>query len=149
MEKAKTLHDVRDYALTFFGLPYVWGGDGTPSFFGGYDCSGLVQRILGYAGVDPKGDQSADGLYRHFLKNGLANCFGIGALAFFGNPEHIHHVGWCLDKKVMINASGGGSHIKTVEIAKRMNASVKIEPIHFRKDFVACIMPFYHMGLET
>lgn len=145
---ASTMQDMYDYALTFFDLPYIWGGDGLcpDKRQKGYDCSGLVQVLLAYGNQDPKGDQNADSLYRHFLREGLLNTYGLGALAFFGSHEHVTHIGWCLDKRVMINASGGGSQVKTTAAAKRFNASVKIEPIHWRKNFVAVIMPQYWLA---
>ena len=139
---AKSMQDLYEYALSFFGYPYIWGGDGQDRYQNGYDCSGLVQKILGLAGVDPDGDQTAHSLYEHFLNNGT-NTQGLGSLAFFGTKERIIHVGFCLDNKIMINASGGGSHCRTAIDAKRLNASVKIEPIAWRKNLVAVIMPRY------
>jgi len=138
---AKSMNELYDYALTFFRAPYTWGGEGPLS----YDCSGFVQRVLAYGGVDPKGDQSASSLYSHFVKEGTVNMPGMGALAFFGSQDRIHHVGWCIDKKIMINASGGGSHVKSIQIAKQLGAYVAIEPINYRKDLVAIIMPFYQL----
>lgn len=95
--------------------------------------------------MDPPGDQSADALYRFFLEEGRGtlNQGGLGALAFFGKPERISHCGFCLDKKLMLNASGGGRHVTSIEIAAQYNASVKIEPIRRRTDMVAIIMPNY------
>lgn len=141
---AKSLDDLYDYSLSFFGLPYIWGGEGPV----GYDCSGLVQAILRYARIDPPGDQTADALYRIFLKDGIPNYLGLGSIAFFGSTDFIHHVGFCFDTRVMISASGGGSHVRTQEVARRMNASVKIEPIRHRPDFVGCIMPIYQLNLN-
>lgn len=141
--KAQSLKEVYEYALTFFGLPYIFGGDGSPRYFGGYDCSGLVQEILSSADMDPAGDQTADGLYRYFLEHGDLNRNGLGALAFFGTADRISHVGFCIDDKIMINAAGGGSHCKSTYSAKILNASVKIDPITHHNGLFAIIMPHY------
>lgn len=141
---AKSMQGLYDYALTFFGMPYQWGGGSRSSDFG-IDCSGLVQKLLAYAKCDPAGDQTADDLYHYFMGNGIQNAFGIGALAFFGTTSRIHHVGFALDPKIMISASGGGRHVTTRDTAKRLGASVKIEPIRSRMDFVVCLMPNYQL----
>jgi len=137
----KTLSEIYDYALTFYNKPYIWGGEGPE----GYDCSGFVQKLLEKAGLDPEGDQTADTLYKYFLKNGSLNYFGLGSLAFYGSSERIIHVGFCIDTRTMISASGGGRSCTTVQIARAQGASIKFEPIRFRKDFIACIMPPYYL----
>lgn len=143
--RGMTLEQLYDHALQFWGRAYVWGGSGDVRSGGGFDCSGLCQAILELAGMDPPGDQTADGLYRYFRQEGrgVQDNGGLGALAFFGRPTHITHVGFCLDKRLMINASGGGPKTINVAAAKKQNASVKIEPIHRRGDLVQIIMPNY------
>ena len=49
--------------MQFVGTPYVWGGNNVME---GLDCSGYTQVILRAAGLDPKGDQTSQGLYDHF-----------------------------------------------------------------------------------
>lgn len=136
-----TREEFYDYALTYYGLPYIWGGEFSPPHSGG-DCSGLCQKLLAPIGLDPKGDQTAHTLYDHFVKNGDRKA-GFGALAFFGKKERVHHVGFCLDHKVMLNASGGGSHVRTIDTASRLHAQVKIEPIRRRLDLLDILMPRY------
>lgn len=142
---AKSLTEIYDYALTFYNKPYIWGGEGPE----GYDCSGFVQALLQKAGIDPKGDQSAHDLYDYFVKNGALNYFGLGSLAFYGSRERIIHVGFCIDQRIMISASGGGRNVTTSQIARAQGASIKFEPIRFRKDFVACIMPPYYLPMDS
>jgi len=137
----RSMTELYDYAITFYNKPYIWGGEGPD----GYDCSGFVQKLLQAASIDPTGDQSADCLYHFFLKNGLLNYFGLGSLAFYGSRERIIHVGFCIDSKVMISASGGGRNVTTSQIARSQGASIKFEPIKYRKDFIACIMPPYYL----
>jgi Cell wall-associated hydrolases (invasion-associated proteins) len=72
------------------GLPYIWGGSNPLT---GMDCSGYVQEILAAGGVDPKGDQTAQGLFDFFSTNGLIGAKGAGSLAFYGkSPKAITHV---------------------------------------------------------
>ena len=52
------------YSKTFIGKPYRWGGEGVL----GFDCSGFIQEVLSCVGFDPKGDQTAQGLYNYFVK---------------------------------------------------------------------------------
>lgn len=148
---AKSMLEVYDYALSFYGTPYQWGGghDGALLTTYGLDCSGLVRKLLAFANCDPKGDHTSDDYYQWLMGQGFVNAFGLGSLAFFGTTSKIHHIGFCLDAKVMISASGGGSHVNTILVAQRLNAKVLIEPIHLRKDFVCCIMPFYQLPLNN
>jgi cell wall-associated NlpC family hydrolase len=124
-----TLNELYDYALSFHGTLYEWGGDGyTPSGGYGYDCSGFIQKVLQKAGMDPPGDQNAHSLYLHFQKNGIQmSC--KGALAFFGSTTRVSHVGWMIDNRIMISAAGGGSHCTSRSVAERSHAKIKIQPI--------------------
>src|SRR3990172_6729299 len=115
-----------EYAKSFIGLPYRWGGDDPIE---GMDCSGLVQEILASVGMDPPGDQTAQKLYDHFSLHGKIGVYGeelVGALAFFGpDNKHISHVAFCIDQYRMIEAGGGGSQTKTREDAAKQNAFVR------------------------
>lgn len=130
------------YAMQFVGKPYIWGGD-HPSV--GFDCSGLVQEILKSAGLDPIGDQTAQGLYNHFEKHGSINTWGVGSLAFFGKSvKEITHIAFCVDQYRMIEAGGAGSNCKTVNDAIKEKAFVRMRLINSRKDLVAMIKPRYN-----
>lgn len=134
----KTLYD---YALSFLGQPYAWGGDDPVD---GYDCSGLVQEILASVGADPAGDQTAQTLYEHFRRQGRITTPQLGALVFYGeNRNAITHVAFCLDRHRVIEAGGGGSKTKTRADAARQNAFVRIRPYDHRKDVLAVWMPEY------
>lgn len=129
-----------DYALSWLGRPYIWGGDD----FSGMDCSGAVQEWLASVGMDPPGDQTADGLFRHFLgaSTPLASP-APGALAFYGTKGAITHVAMCIDNFRIIEAGGGGSATKTPADAARMNAFVRIRPFDARRDIISLLLPNY------
>lgn len=130
-----------DYAKSFLGVPYIWGG-AHPSH--GLDCSGLVQLILAAAGLDPVGDQTAQALYNHLEKNGTINAWGAGSIAFFGkDATRITHVGFCIDQYRMIEAAGGDSTCVDVASAIKKEAFVKMTMIKRRGDLVAVIKPNY------
>lgn len=128
-----------DYALTLWGKPYIWGGEGPV----GYDCSGFVQALLKAARVHPPTDLTAEGLYLYYKANGLElSSPGRGALVFFGAPR-INHVGWMIDSRILISAAGGNRHCTTVEYAQKINASVKIQPLSHYRSPVGFLLPKY------
>jgi len=132
------------YAKTWLGIPYKWGGD-SPK---GVDCSGYVQLVLQKVGLDPKGDQTAQCLYNHFLQTGKKIVVPReGALLFFGKSlKSITHIAIALSSTEMIEAGGGGSKTRTREDAERDNAWVRIKPITNRRDLLITIMPDYSKG---
>lgn len=132
-----------DYAMSFVGTPYKWGGSNPIS---GLDCSGLVQELLMAVGLDLPGDQNAQAFYYHFGRpgNGTHDLKGLGALAFYGADEgKITHITMMLDEKNCIGANGGGSSTVNLAAADKSDAFVKIRPLNYRKDLVAVIMPSY------
>lgn len=88
----------------FLGAPYTWGGT-TPW---GFDCSGLVFRVLERHGV-------------HVLRNSSEQCFrdpqlvpvrfeelAPGDLVFFGTEEKIDHVGFWTGDGTVLQATTAG-----------------------------------------
>jgi cell wall-associated NlpC family hydrolase len=130
-----------DYAMCFIGKPYIWGGD-DPIL--GFDCSGLVQEILASVGADPRGDQTANGLYRHFRGRRVSQ-ITAGDIAFFGSESRVKHVGFMIDQYRMVEAGGGGSKTLTVHDAQSDNAYIRVRPISNRRDFLAACRPNYLM----
>lgn len=133
--------NVSDYALKFLGRPYVWGGDGSGKFDGGFDCSGLVVeclRAFGYINCD----LTAQGLYRHLSARwnllGLTTYKSLPSdVLFFGkNIYEITHVAIAIGDNLMVEAGGGGFKCKSAETSTGM---VRIRPISSRKDLVAAI----------
>lgn len=133
---------LRDYAMQFVGIPYQWGGDDP---INGFDCSGFVQELLASVGIDPTGDQSAQGLYDYFSKgNARGNVYGCGSLAFYGqSATRITHVAMMIDNYRIIEAGGGGSGTRTHEDAAEQNAYIRVRLLNHRKDLVGLLRPDY------
>jgi gamma-D-glutamyl-L-lysine dipeptidyl-peptidase len=92
--------DLFDLVLQYENTPYLWGGK-TPF---GIDCSGLMQTVHRYFGVNLPRDASQQ------AEHGQEIAFGehaAGDLAFFQNKDgRVHHVGLLLDGRTIIHASG-------------------------------------------
>lgn len=130
-----------DYAKSFLGKPYIWGGE-HPCI--GFDCSGLVQEILKSAGLDPQGDQTAQGLHDYFESSSTHGVYAAGSLAFYGKSvTEITHVAFCIDPYRMIEAGGGDSSCVDTVSAVRKGAFVRMRLITARKDLVAILKPRY------
>jgi len=130
-----------DYAWSFLGKWYLWGGDDPMS---GFDCSGLVMEVLQAVGlVDRGSDMTAAGLWHHFQEQRVEKPYE-GCLVFYRSltREKIVHIELCLDEDFAIGASGGGSWVKTIEDAKKSNAFIKIRRIDSRKGIVGYVDPF-------
>lgn len=125
--------------MQFLKLPYKWGGDDPIK---GFDCSGLVQELYAMIGADPKGDQTAQGLYDYFKDKSREGPRDTGTLVFFGqSTSKITHIGMIIEGMVMIEAGGGGSRTQTIEDASSQNAYVRLRPFNQRSDVVAVLMP--------
>lgn len=130
---------VYDYAMSFIGEPYRWGGDDS---IDGFDCSGLCIEILCAAGVlPPHQDYTAAGLAEYFGADGVEKP-SFGCLVFFGKDRPTH-VAFCLNDTLMLEAGGGGSATLTREDAAAQNAFVRIRPIANRKDILCYKLPLY------
>jgi len=129
-----------DYARSFIGKPYLYGGK-CASY--ALDCSGFLQEVLSFAGVDIPGDQNAQAYYDHFSKTGTISLPIAGALAFYGVPSKIHHINLITSEHSVIGAMGGDATTTTLEKSYQQRAFVKERPMTWMKDIVAIIMPNY------
>ena len=127
------------YLWTLLGAPYDWGGEDPQ----GFDCSGLAQEFLRSVGMDPPGDQGAQGLYRAIKAHQIFETPHSGCLLFYGSDvTNITHVAIAWTDELMIEAGGGGSRTTTPAAAHSVSAFVRLRPIDRRKDLVAVCDPF-------
>lgn len=128
-----------DYAMSFIGLPYRWGGDDPME---GFDCSGFVIELLKSQGLfKDTEDATSQGLYEKY-KSVSPISTNFGTLVFFGKSVHnITHVGFCINAWLMIEAGGGGSNTTTIVKASEQNAYIKLRPIKRRSDIVGYARP--------
>lgn len=129
-------------ALSCLNVPYLWGGSNPLT---GFDCSGFLQWCFRSVGMDPPGDQTAQGYFDHFEKlGGDRTAIQLGTLLFYGKSvTKITHVALALTPYQLIEAGGGDSTTTTLEEAKKRGAMVRISHIGHRSDLVATIRPSY------
>lgn len=133
---------LKQYVMSFLGVPYRWGGDDPMS---GFDCSGLILEILRSQGLWGKDDTTAQGLFMHFVKLGPTAYTRepeFGSILFFGKgPDQITHTAFALSPFQMVEAGGGGSTTVNQKAAEEQNAFIRIRPI--RADLKGAFNPFY------
>ncbi len=137
-----TTNDISNYARSFIGVPYCYGGNNPLT---GFDCSALVVEILKAFGVLYfHEDLSANDLCLRLMKSyGPGTEIKEGSILFFGTGVKISHTGYALSDKLMIEAGGGDSGVLNLQTAAAKNAFVRIRPIAMRKDYVCCVSPKY------
>ena len=94
-----TATDIANFAMSFVGYSYVWGGT-SPST--GFDCSGLMYYVLtqyGYSMKRVANDQLTQGtaVSRDNLQ--------VGDLVFFGYGSYANHVGMYIGNGNFVHAS--------------------------------------------
>ena len=101
---------ITSYALTFLGVPYVWGGT-TPS---GFDCSGLVQYVYSHFGINlgrTTYTQQYDG-----TKISVASA-QAGDLYFWGSYGSAYHVAIALGGGQYVMAPAPGQNVMTGSVS--------------------------------
>ena len=137
-----SMEEFRAICSAELGKPYIWGAQGPDA----YDCSGLAQVLLERLNLDPPGDQTAEGLYRHFRAPGRSTQIALadsmlGDLVFFGGRASVTHVGLAWGQGMMIEAGGGGRTTTSAAIARQQGAEVRLRPITRRRDRIAILRP--------
>lgn len=107
-----------DLAMTFLGVPYLWGGT-TPA---GFDCSGLVQYVYAKQGVKlPRvaADQARVGEPIRRIEDLVP-----GDTVFFADSSgYIGHMGMYIGNNKMIHAPRTGDVVKISDITTSYYAS--------------------------
>ena len=136
----EALEVLKQYALSFLGVPYRFGGRNRLE---GLDCSQFViEQLVALGGLPHGFDSTAQSLYTRFKDRECPP--EIGALAFYGaDRKTITHVALCLNANQMIEAGGGTSSTVSREQAIERNAMVRIRPIRYRKDYLCSVLPNY------
>jgi len=117
-EVDKTLAEqIIDYAYTFLGTPYVYGGE-DPS---GFDCSGFTQYVYNYFGYSlnrVSSDQYENGVYVEFED------LAMGDLVFFSSGSRpIGHVGIYIGDGYFIHATSPGDVVRVTDISSEYYAA--------------------------
>lgn len=100
-EYQNKLNSVRDMAMNYLGVPYVWGGT-SPA---GFDCSGLVQYVYRKCGYDlPRTTYSQIKCGEPVSLDSLT----LGDIVFWGD----HHVGIYIGDRKYIHAPSSGDVVK-------------------------------------
>jgi cell wall-associated NlpC family hydrolase len=134
---------LKQYALSFVGIPYHWNGKSPMS---GFDCSGLVSEILKVANVLlPHDEPSSQQLFDKFSQNGAWNILKSGSLAFYGkDSKNITHVAFLVDSDVAVESAGGDETTTTLQQAIAQNAFVKVRNVKYRNDLIGIVRPKYY-----
>lgn len=135
-----------EIAWRYLGKPYRWGGDDPMA---GFDCSGFIVEILQSVGlIARRKDFTAHGLWEFFSAQGCqiegpADPYD-GCLVFYSQfpATPAIHVEMCLNGKLSIGASGGGSSTKSLQDAIDRNAYIKIRPFRSRQGIKGFLDPF-------
>ena len=98
--------EVANFAMTFVGYSYVYGGASPSS---GFDCSGLVYYCYGQFGY--KLNRVADDQ----MDNGTAVSYDslqVGDLVFFGSGSYANHVGIYIGNGNFVHAANPSSGVR-------------------------------------
>ena len=101
--------DIVDFASTFLGTPYRYGG-ATPA---GFDCSGLVYYTYKHFGINlnrTSYGQATDGIW--VSKDNLQ----LGDILCFGSGSNINHVGIYVGDGMFIHSPQTGEVVKYTSI---------------------------------
>lgn len=147
-----------EYAATFLGVLYHWGGDFKRWKDGkdyGLDCSGFEQALAEFQGIDEPGDQTADGIMQIYRKRGYKEIpfgseqlgdrvfYGSGTVTTSGNERRLKatHIVMVVGPNKIIGAQGGGSDTTSAAIAKAKNAKIRYDRLDYRKDRICILRP--------
>lgn len=109
-----TGEDIVNYAKTFLGIRYTWGGN-TPAE--GFDCSGLIKYVFAHYG------HSTPRVSRDQAKHGTAvsmDALQPGDLVYFGNGT-VSHIGIYVGGNQMLHAPQPGKNVEIKDMTWHLN----------------------------
>lgn len=126
-----TRSQIVDYAKTFLGIYYQWGGNYPQGSSYGLDCSHFTYQVFKKFGLMNSYMVSAD--QANFVKRISRSELKPGDLVFYKSKSSgkVVHVAIYIGDGKIIGANGGDSSVTTIEIAKKKNAKVKIQSIDY------------------
>jgi len=102
--------DIVDYAKSFLGVKYTWGGN-TPQE--GFDCSGLVKYVYAHFGITtPRVSRSQ----ATFGEEVSMNALQPGDLVYFGR-DTVSHIGIYVGGNNMIHAPEPGKNVEIKDMS--------------------------------
>jgi len=93
---------ITDRAMSFSGIPYVWGGTSAK----GFDCSGLVKRVFLMEGIRLPRDASQQAGIGEYIGAEDSDRAGPADLLFFGDGGRVTHVAISLGGGRFVHARG-------------------------------------------
>lgn len=122
-----------DYAKSFLGVYYQWGGNYQESKgHYGMDCSHFTYQVLKKFGLMSGYKVAAD--QQKWCTNISRGELQKGDLVFYTwGGSRVCHVVMYIGNGQIIGANGGGPNTTTKGVAKNQNAFVKIQPIDYGK----------------
>lgn len=113
--------NVVDFAKNFLGVPYLWGGTSPNT---GFDCSGFVQYVYAYFGVNlPRTSQEQVSAGEKIDTS--IDSLKPGDLLFWGDSNAPHHVGIYIGNGQYIQAPHTGDVVKITQYTN-CDAAVRI-----------------------
>ncbi len=110
--------EIVQYALTFIGIPYEWGGNGPKTF----DCSGFVKYVYAHFGINiPRTTYTQINYGTAVSRDNIQP----GDLILFGTPGDPHHVGMYVGNNSYIHAPQTGDFVKVSVLTRTDILSIR------------------------